>query len=232
MKTLSFGTLGDSYIAFLKFRKLATDHHLFVTDDLHCAKIIHEWVQHPAVGLPCDISSEFVYSYCDCKDLGVWKERKEIDYILSAEEKQDTDPYINIQNDIETKYDICLQVSAGSGPINKWRQWPFDPLEFQKELIQKGYMVCLIGWDEKFKRDEPDNFVCKLEIRQVMDLVLSSKILISNIGFHSLFKLSTKGTVIYFMGYENYIYDKWKEHSYHMDNPTKEVICQRLLTIK
>lgn len=222
MKTVSFGGLGDSFISFLKFRNLNTTHHLFVTDNFKYPKLIHEWIQHPRINVPCNISAEFVWDYLHCEEMGVWEDRTKIDYILNEVDKNNSNPYIGKVGDFN--YDICIQASAGN---DIRRQWKFDPLDFKKDLEKEGLKVCIIGWDEKFKNDDDDNFVCKLQILDTMNLVLSSKVMISNLGFHSLWKLSFGGSVIYFTGNvdkESYLFNEWKAHSYYLENPFKEEI--------
>lgn len=233
IKTVSFGTLGDSFIVFLKLQELSKRlphlliDHLFVTDSERVVKLTQMWNFDKSFKINDKINAKFLYlwSYVQAWEIGVFSHRKHITYTIHSQDIKFgtsfslTNPWFDIGR--QDKYDVCFQVS--SGPFSPDRDWNFSPAVLERILELKKINYCFVGWDSRFVSDNPNNFNGKLSFFEIIEKISSSKLFISNIGFHTLLNCANDGKGIVYCENkqvaENYFHPEWGKNNTIITEP-------------
>ncbi len=218
LKTWSAGGLGDAFIVgcklnqlFCNFSKIDHINHLFVESNPKTLELIKEYVNYFwdskrfHVDFKCD--PDYQKSYFE----GKWADYQPINTKIDGkyrfpgpdgiELKED---FATIRNNVSKRFDVCIQVAAG---VKSNRKWKFDVFVLKNLLEKKGYEVALVGTSEEFQNDQRNNFVCKTDLGQSIDIVAASKIYVGLSGFHTFHSLAR--------GIKNVHLEESPEHNVH-----------------
>ena len=228
-KTISFGGLGDAFIVGCKldqffYTKLfhkddsAKIEHLFVESSEKTCSLIREYVDafwnssHFSFDVECDPDYQKNWY------AGKWKDRKYFNTTWHGnyrfpgndnERLQET--FAALRTKKEPKYDVCIQVAAGT---NSTRSWKFDVFRLRNILKASGRKVALVGTAEKFIDKDPFNFVCKTSLKESIDVVSKSSIYMGLSGFHTYHSLAR--------GIPNVHVEESPDHNFHYIHPSWE----------
>lgn len=218
-KTISFGGLGDTFVAWLKNRERKTDFHLFVSDNQTTPIRVLEYLEHPMFKTSYQYQSQFdpfnyqkqVSGYYDSQGF------QKVFYTFVDERQGELQIPNPIQNDsVENpwleidvpkfEYDVLIQANPKS--TDHRRNWNFDLKLLEEQLKKMRLNVKIL---------EPS----KTGIIENIETVQKSRLMISNLGFLSMARLAMKLPLIYTTGNcikKHYVHDKWDSYGYHSEN--------------
>jgi len=228
MRTISFGGLGDAFIVGLKLNQLASEEdiykyeaeiqHLFVESNPKTLELIKEHVamfwtsKYFKFEFDCDSNYQESYfngKWLNCRPLNTtWHGEY---HFPQPDGIKLTDDFATLLHSRKPKYDVCIQVAAGT---NSSRHWKFDPRKLRNLLKSKGYKVALVGTDEEYKEDESDNFVCETDLVGSINVVANCEIYCGLSGFHSYQSMAR--------GIKNVHLEESSEHNAHYIHPSWE----------
>lgn len=203
-KTYSYGTLGDHLVSYInlleyvKFNNLSEIDHFFVSDKRESLNLMKQFINLNLLdlsdfeGVKFNFEFRFIYGYLILEEFGLFCCRKFIPYIFNIEKKHSLK--LKTICDNNNKYSVVVQQDPSTDPL---RRWQFDPENLVKKLNEKGVLSCLVGWDNNLASGYKNNLIGKLSFVEIINTILNCDIFISNLGFHSLLKLSSGGKVIY-----------------------------------
>ena len=236
LKTCSMGGCGDAFIVSLKINQLEQKEgiqvkNLFIESNEKACSLIKEFVgnKHDVLCDPDYQNNYFNGKYQDFRPINTaWSG---VYHFPGPDGIQLEDKFAKLDNNKEKVYDICMQVSAGT---HSSRHWKFSNLfKFRDLLKSRGHRVVLVGSDEKYQeRDDEDNFVCKTNLQESMDVVDKSKVYVGLSGFHTYRSLAqgTKNIHLEESDIHNYHYlhPSWKDNRYGIKIGSPSEIIQGL----
>lgn len=223
-KYVSFGGAGDAYIVALKILQHHKREDGFC-DWLHVeshdiSKMFHDIClatvkRHDFLyGEFCKFNFECNSNYIQDIKNGKYNDRE---YVSTSVDGWSEDlskftltldnPFINCEaTDFfskEKKYDIAIQVASGASNNN--RRWKYNPMLLAQLLRNKGYKVCLLGNAEIYaNKDDKDNFVNKITLKETFKKILSSKLLLSTSGLLTYFAVTSRVPTVYMQESEHH----------------------------
>lgn len=238
VKTLSTGGLGDSVLVCLKLNQLVSQKykdcivvHKFIESNEKTLELINQFTKSDICPVFDRVQFEFEYDLNYQKSFyeGRWNNYIPLntsvlgDYPFPVQDNikiEDKFARIELNEDRDIIYDVCIQSSAG---VNSNRKWKFNPTTLTNALRGRGCKVALIGSDENYKDEKDlDNFVNKTTLLESINVVKNSRIYIGLSGFHTYWSLAAGVDNIHFeesdQHNKHYIHHNWNKNRYGIKN--------------